>query len=121
MSEPEKIGIILGNIPNEWIDNLKRLVATHDDLELVAETVDQLQLLVLAKEHNADAIVLSRLPDGREPGICSHLLTHCPNILLLLLPLEPGPGLVLRNRPSREELHDLSINALLAVLRRVEG
>ncbi len=110
----------MGDVPNEWRDSLKRLISSQEDLEILAEVADQLDVLVFAKELHADVVILSQLPDGREPGLCSHLLAHCPNILLLLLPLEPGPGLLLHMRPSKQELYDLSFETLLTILRRLE-
>ncbi len=82
--------ILLGTISAGWQRTLLDLVQADSDLEIVGATDDAVDLLMQIQQLKADVVVLSQLPGGGEPGVCSHLLLEYPNVTVLLLPPNGG-------------------------------
>src|SRR5690349_6632294 len=79
--------------PHSWRERiLRELIETEEDLEIVGEVDTPLNLLLQTKNIRPQVVVLPQLEGEEEPGICSHLLLECPNVIILLLPAHPGVG-----------------------------
>jgi len=112
------VRILLGSVSREWKRKIIEVVGSDHNLEIVGDVADPLDLLVQARERKTDVIVLSQLPDGGEPGICSHLLLEHPNMVLVLLPDPFGPDVLCRMVMQKEETFGVTMEHLHAVLRR---
>lgn len=108
--------ILLGPIAPEWNRFLTGLAASDHELQIVGVAEDLVDLLVEVKRLEADVVVLSQLPNGSEPGICTHLVLEHPNVRVLLLPARAHNlafSLVLR----KQWLKDISTETLRLALR----
>jgi chemotaxis response regulator CheB len=79
--------VLLGELNSEWAHIVKQLASAHEEIRIVGEALDPLHLLLEAKNLNPDVVVLSELPGGGEPGICSHLVLELPNLIVVLVPV----------------------------------
>jgi AmiR/NasT family two-component response regulator len=96
--------VLLGEISSEWEQTIQRLAAADQGLKIVGQVNDPLRLLLEAKTLRADVVVVSQLPDGSEPGICSHLVLELPNVIVVLVPASPGNHGLIRMVLFRELL-----------------
>jgi DNA-binding NarL/FixJ family response regulator len=110
------VRIVLGQISPEW--NRTLIEAAHLDraLEIVGVAEDPVTLLMQVEELKADVVILSQLPDGTEPGICSHILLEHPNLCVLLLPTCRRSGAILSLVFRKERLKDASMETLRSAL-----
>jgi hypothetical protein len=97
---------------------LRELTQTEEDLEIVDEVETPLDLLLQTKNIRPQVVVLSQLEAGGEPGICSHLLLECPNVVVLLLPAHPGVGGLSWMVLCKETVLDASQGSLRSALRK---
>lgn len=109
--------ILLGPISPEWNRFLIQLAASDHELEIVGATDDLVDLLVEVQTLDAHVVVLTQLPNGNEPGICSHLVLEHPNLRVLLLPRR-GPNLPFSLVLRKQWLKDISTETLRLALRR---
>jgi hypothetical protein len=107
----------LGDITLEWHRRISAIVDSDDELKIVEVVPNPVDLLILAGECQATVVVLMKLADEEEPGICSHLLMEHNQLLVLLLPRKAGPPVVLRMTQRRDELSDASNQTLHAALK----
>jgi hypothetical protein len=84
--------ILLGAISGEWKRLFTTIAETDPDLEICGYIEEPVDLLVETGALKPDAVVLSLLQNGEEPGIYSHLLLEYPNVGVLMLPIHPGAG-----------------------------
>ncbi|MBZ5530811.1 MAG: hypothetical protein LAO20_05210 [Acidobacteriia bacterium] len=111
------IRILLGTVGAEWAKMLAEIIQKDQELKIVAVCEDPLDLLIRAGELSADVVVLTQLPQGLEPGICSHLLLEHPNLALVLLPERPGRNVLWRLMLRKESWSDADEYALHLALR----
>jgi DNA-binding NarL/FixJ family response regulator len=108
--------ILLGEINSEWASLVKRLAAADQGIKIVGQVKHPLDLLLQAKTLNVDVVVISQLPDGGEPGICSHLVLEVPNVTIVLVPTSAAPAMLIRMVLYRDQL-PASEKALYAAIR----
>jgi DNA-binding NarL/FixJ family response regulator len=106
----------LGEINSEWASLVKRLAAADQGIKIVGQVKDPLYLLLQVKTLNVDVVVISQLPDGGEPGICSHLVLEVPNVTIVLVPTSAAPAMLTRMVLYRDQL-PASEKALYAAIR----
>jgi len=111
------VRILLGRINPEWNHVLLQVVDADEELEIVGAAEDLVALLMQVEELKADVVVLSQLPDGSEPGICSHLVLEHPNVRVLLLPSCRGPNVPFSVVLRKDWLKDASRETLRTALR----
>jgi hypothetical protein len=108
--------ILLGEINSEWASLVKRLAAADQGIKIVGQVKDPLYLLLQVKTLNVDVVVISQLPDGGEPGICSHLVLEVPNVTIVLVPNSAAPAMLTRMILYKDQL-PASEKALYAAIR----
>jgi DNA-binding NarL/FixJ family response regulator len=106
----------LGETNSEWASLVKRLAAADQGIKIVGQVKDPLYLLLQVKTLNVDVVVISQLPDGGEPGICSHLVLEDPNVTIVLVPNSAAPAMLTRMVLYRDQL-PASEKALYAAIR----
>lgn len=82
--------ILLGAMSEEWRRLFATIAEKYPDLEICGYIEQPIDLLVKTGLLKPDAVVLSLLKNGEEPGIYSHLLLEYPNVGVLMLPIHPG-------------------------------
>ncbi len=109
--------ILQGTISAEWQRALLEIVQADSNLEIVGTASDAVDLLMQTEQLDANVVVLSQLPDGGEPGVCSHLLLEYPNVAVLLLPGNDGHEVLCRMVLSKESWQHASKETLRAALK----
>jgi hypothetical protein len=111
--------ILLGAISGEWRRLFTTIAESDPDLEICGYIEKPVDLLVETGALKPDAVVLSLLENGEEPGIYSHLLLEYPNVGVLMLPIHPGAGRLQWMVLRKEKLDYISIETLSTAIRRI--
>jgi hypothetical protein len=111
------VRILLGMMSLEWRRLLAEVVQADSDLRIVGTAESAMDILLLAEDQKVDVVVLTQLPGGVEPGICSHLMLEYPNVAVLLLPSEPSYGVLWRMVLRKESWHEVSREILRSALK----
>jgi hypothetical protein len=112
-----KVRILLGMIAPEWQRLLMDVVESDSELTIVGDAHSAMDILLQAEDQKADVVVLAQLPEGGEPGICSHLMLEFPNVVVLLLPCEPSYGVLWRMVLHKESWQEVSQETLRTALK----
>ena len=108
----KRIGVVIANRPETAI---RDLIELQDDMEIVGEALESFELLMMVKETQADAVILSAASDV--PGLCSHLLGEYPSLTIVVLGAVGTSTRVEQLCPSRWDITDPSNESALAALR----
>jgi hypothetical protein len=111
--------ILLGAISGEWRRLFTAIAETDPDLEICGYFEKPVDLLVETGMLKPDAVVLSLLQNGEEPGIYSHLLFEYPNVGVLMLPIHPGAGRLQWMVLRKEMLDYISPETLSTAIGRI--
>ena len=77
-----KIRVLLANHPLVIPDDIRKLVAEQEDMELVGDLRGPMKILQETGRTKADAVILAQ--EGTdEPGLCSQLLSVYPDLTIL--------------------------------------
>ena len=95
---------------------IRDLVALQDDMEIVGEALERFDLLMMIKETQADAVILSA-GGSDASGLCSHLLGEYPNLTIVVLGADSTSTRVEQLCPCRWEITDASNESALSALR----
>jgi hypothetical protein len=109
--------ILLGEVSEEWKRIFVAIADANRDLEICGYVDKPVDLLLEMNALKPDAVVISVLANGDEPGICSHLLLEYPNICVLMLPVHPGVGRLEWMMLRKETMHYQSTVSLRTALR----
>jgi len=109
----KKIRILLANRPPILLEVMREMVQRQEDMEVVGEILDPVGLLVAVRDLEADAVILT-LKDYEEPGLCSHLVTEYPNLIILSLAADGKTAFL---RPPRREIKVPSEQSIVDALR----
>jgi DNA-binding NarL/FixJ family response regulator len=61
---------------------LKKMLLAQPDMQVVGEVDDPWDLLMAVREMDPD-VLIQFWPDGKMPGVCTHVLTEAPHLLVL--------------------------------------
>ena len=84
----QKHMVLIGALSILQERRITRLLESQPDVEVVAGIRDPLELLLVVRETCADVVILPVQEDGKEPGVCSHLLAEYPR--LTIFGVSPG-------------------------------
>jgi len=101
-------------------ESLGNLIRRQCDMEVVGEVFEPnpIDLLFATNDVRPDVVVVD-LPDWNEdPGICSHLLSENPRILVLALSTTRESAFLYRQSISKEQLPTASNEAILGAIRK---
>lgn len=85
-------------------NRLRDLIGQDPDVEVVGEVADPIDLLVAVNRTQADVAIVKWPQSGELPGICSHLLTEYPDLLVIGIPLREDRAYACRQRIARTRL-----------------
>jgi DNA-binding NarL/FixJ family response regulator len=111
------VRILLGKIGAEWQRTLLDLTQADNELEIVGMVASAMDLLLQVEELKADVVVLSQIPGGEEPGICSHITLEYPDVTVLLLPGNPRRDALWRMVLRKDGWRDASQEILRTALK----
>ncbi len=97
----------------------RKLLADEPDIELVAEVEDAVDLL-LTVDLTGVNVVLHGWPEesGELPGICTHILTEYPDLLLIGIPADADRAYACRQMIATTPLAAKTLHEMLAEIRR---
>jgi hypothetical protein len=115
------IRIALADLPPALQSSLEQELSRQADMRLVhadagrlTERVD----LLLAVAQGTDVLVLGTRDAASPPGICDHLLSEFPALMILLISYSGDAASLHWLGPRRYRLRRVSVNGLLRVTRR---
>jgi hypothetical protein len=77
--------VIIGALSKRQQLCIKRLFMSRSDIDVVGPIADAVELLIAVRAINAEAVILPLSKDDGEPGLCSHLLSEFPGLVVLAI------------------------------------
>lgn len=112
--------ILLGNSPGTIPESVKESIAAQPDMQIVGDAESPMQILRKVGSCPVEVVVLATVGD-EEPGICSHLLSAFPDIIVLCVAADLSVAFLQHRRPQRYVIPDTSPNTILTSLRSMMG
>ncbi len=81
----QNVKILLVDVPEDLRGLLEEVIDRHQHMEVIGEAFDPIDLLVTVNETEADVVIMGHPDAENMPGICTHLLTEFPILLLLII------------------------------------
>lgn len=100
----ETIKILLLDIPEELQDVLERAIQDQVNMETVGEAFDPINLLLTVDDTESDVVIMGHPQADRLPGICTHLLTEYPDLLILTLSTKDSRAFLYQRKIAWEEV-----------------
>lgn len=113
-----RIRILFSIQPRVLAEIFRRLIEVQEDMEVVGEWLDPVKLLLAVRQEEPDVIILTAPDPSSEPGICSHLLSEHPNLVILAFSPERECAFVYHMMIGKEPVMDMSERGILEVIRR---
>jgi len=114
------IRILIGNSPGMVPDGVKALLADQPDMQIVGDAESPMQILQEVESRSVEVVVLATRGD-EEPGLCSHLLSTFPDIIVRCVAADLSVAFLQHRRPQRYVIPDTSPHTILTSLRSMMG
>ena len=108
--------VILANEPRLLRGILKRVLARAPGLQVVGEVTDPAKLSSLIQQTDAQWVIVSLWPEGLVPSAIESLLTEHSSVCILGMAADGSQARIVRAESPEEDLHNLSLGKLIAVL-----
>jgi DNA-binding NarL/FixJ family response regulator len=115
-----EIRVLLANEPQRVRDAFKEFLQCQSGVKVVGTVLDPVELLLAVNEVQADVVVLTLPESGEMPGICTHLLTEYPHLLIAALSSNRQSACLYRQEIVSEPLPNTSDEDILMAIRRVK-
>lgn len=115
-----KIRVLLSNGQSMFSDVLRDMIQIQPDMEVVGEIPEPLELLVAVAETGAEVVVMP-VHENREPGICSHLLSEYPSLLLITVSHDFKRAVLFKQIITREVITKATKEDVLLLIRRARA
>jgi DNA-binding NarL/FixJ family response regulator len=113
----KKIRVLLANSRLRIMrEVMRQLIERQPDMEIVAEVLDLLDLVRVAKETAADVIIVA-LEDVNALRLDTQLLAECPEVSILALAAKGDAAFIERRGLGRREIAEPSEANILSALR----
>jgi DNA-binding NarL/FixJ family response regulator len=114
----KKIRVLLANSrPRIMREVMRQLIERQPNMEIVAEVLDLLALVRVAKETAADVVIIA-LEDSEALGLGSRLLAECPEVTILALAAKGDTAFIEQAHLGRRDIADPSEANILSALRQ---
>ena len=110
----ERSRVVVGAVNSQQLDVIRR-VSAEPDIEVIGPINDMVKLLIAVREMVADVVIISLDEDNAEPGLCSHVLSEYPRVLMLGLSQTSSRIFELTAHISKQEITSGSDGALDAI------
>ena len=114
----DRIKVLLAYGSPAWREPLRNLILGQVDMTVVGEASDPVDLLLVANETQADVVVMFQQQLEEDPGICSHLLSECPRLLILAFSTAPEKVVLYRQAVVKEDIYPVSDDVILQTIRQ---
>ena len=112
-----KITVLLVNSrPRIMREVVKQIIERQPDMQIVGEVLDLSALVRMAKESNADVIIVA-LEDAETLGLRSYLFDECPYVTILSLASQGDVAFIEQLRLGRREIAEPSEANILSAIR----
>jgi hypothetical protein len=98
-------------------ESLRSAIAQHPEIEVLCEAHDALGLLLAARQHEPNIIVMGMSRRGRLPAVGSHLLAEFPELIIFGIDSRGDSAFVFRNALQSEEFSIKNIQQFVSRLR----
>ena len=116
--EPQgPIRVLVGDMSGVLGGLVSRLVEQQPDMVLAGTVRDRLGLLAAAQA-GVDVVILDAPRACPPPGICTHLLSICPDLRILVLSTSGDAAAVYWLGLRRRQLRSVSAETLTGAIRR---
>lgn len=112
-----RIKILLSSRPELLSEVLRNLINSQSDMEIVVENTDPLQLLLIAKETEAHAVIIAPIVPNGEPKLCHQLLLEHPKLVIMTMDADTKIAYVYRAHFPRQRVLAPSSQTILSILR----
>lgn len=110
------IRIVFGNTPGMVPETVKELIAAQPDMQIVGDAESPMQILQEVGNHPVEAVVLATRGD-EEPGLCTHLLSAFPDIVILCIAVDLSGAFLQHRRLQRYTMPDTQPETIVSSLR----
>ena len=100
----EIVKILMVNVPGNLRNLLQGVIEHQENMVVVGEAFDPIDLLVTVNETEADVVFMGHPQADRMPGICSHLLTEYPTLLILIISTIDQRAFLYERKITQEEV-----------------
>jgi hypothetical protein len=118
------IRVALAELPPELHESLEQEVTRRADMRLVpleaGSSMTRMDLL-LAVAQGTDVLVLGTPDAAAPPGICDHLVSEFPALMILLVSYSGDLAILYWQGPRRYRVRRVSADALERVTRRAQA
>lgn len=108
--------VILANEPRLLREMLKRVITRAPELQVVGEVTDPTELSPLLRQTHAQWIIVSLWPEGLVPSAIESLLVEHSSVRVLGMAGDGSQARIKRAEFTEQELCNLSLSRLIAVL-----
>jgi DNA-binding NarL/FixJ family response regulator len=116
-----KIRVLLAELSPLMGSLLAHLVGEQPDMRVVGEVRGPVKVLLQARRRRADVVILPLTESAEMPGVCSHLLDHHPDMLVLALSVHGQSGVVYRRTPTARPMAAPLVEDILKAIRAVHN
>ena len=115
-----QINVLLAIRPQAIRESLRRSIQSQQDMVVVGEVLEPVEILLATSRAQADVVVLDLPEDNVDPGICSHLLSEYPHILILALSPDREQAVIYRHRVSKKHVSAESNISIISAIREAK-
>jgi DNA-binding NarL/FixJ family response regulator len=108
--------VVLANEPRLLRGMLKHVITKTPGLQVAGEARDPAELPILIRQAKAQWVIVSLWPEGLLPSAIESLLSEHASVCFLGMAADGSQARIKRAEAPEENLHDLSLGKLLAVL-----
>lgn len=117
----DKIRVLFARSRTTHFSWLKELIKAQEDMRVIRDEIfEPLELLLVVRETRPDVVVLGLLETGKEPGICSNLLSEYPRLLILALSQKRDEAFLYQQNVLKQALKETSDQCILSAIRTGE-
>jgi DNA-binding NarL/FixJ family response regulator len=101
-------------------DGIRKVVESQPDMEIVGDSRGPMRILQDVGRTKADAVILAQgdSVDAEEPGLCSHLLSVYPDLVILGVSSNLRTAFLKQMRPQRRNIFLVDDADLVQTIRR---
>ena len=86
----------------------KEVLDREPDIEVIGEAFDPVETLLKVKAVRPEIVVLDLPPSGKDPGLCSHLLSEYPDLKVVAISAQANQAVIFEHGIFRRELRNLT-------------
>lgn len=113
----QRYRILLANTPRLLREIFKHAFQRYPDMEIVGETANSDDLYGQIKKSRADWILVSLHANGNFPDFVNSILDDYPGIGIIAISADGSQAKARCRENSRDDLANLSLNELMAIVR----